>query len=348
MSVYRKHKTTEKFLMALSLFSLAGLTSFGPDRDYAGNQDYDRAQNCNSGKDEVEGLVLSADYEYSGETVDMKPSGYGTALYKDGRKYTGHWDNGKWNGIGKLESRKGEITFGIFHDGKPETKQPFKTGKLVYGIDVSKYQGEIDWQEVYLPSDDEGTVTAGGGDCMQPSFFALIKATDGKDPDPYYATNYSGAKGCGMVCGAYHFLTTLSPVDAQVEQYITTSRLEPGDLPPVLDMEMPGEIMKEKKDVVLDMALEWLEKIERHYGVRPVIYTFNNFIRDYLDDPRFDKYDLWVSRFSDTPPATDNWDFWQFTDRANVPGITASPADVSIFKGDYHDFLRYVKKKGIK
>ena len=112
------------------------------------------------------GILKTSEYTYEGTFDMMIPSGYGTATYKDGQTYIGHWEKGEWNGIGKLMSNGDEISFGIFKNGSLTNPQPFTIGEKVYGIDVSKWQRLVNWQELYLPADENGTVTQDGGQYM--------------------------------------------------------------------------------------------------------------------------------------------------------------------------------------
>ena len=296
----------------------------------------------------ADGTLSTADYRYTGLLENNLPSGYGTATYKDGRKYTGHWKNGEWNGLGKLVSPRGNISFGDFNNGSLVNPQPFTVGEKVYGIDVSRWQKQIDWENLYLPASLDGEVSAAGGEYKQPALFAFLKATDGQDEDAWFERNYMNVRKWGITYGAYHFLTTKCSVDVQVEKYINTAKLKAGDLPPVLDLELSNEVMKDRRKEVCDMALEWLEKIEKHFGVRPIIYTYEYFIIDYLSDPRFDKYEYWVAKHRSEAPNIKQWNFWQFTDKANIPGVKHNTTDVEIFNGDYLKFQDYVNRKGIK
>lgn len=294
------------------------------------------------------GSLTTTEYDYAGQLMNRMPMGYGMASYKDGRVYTGHWQNGQWNGLGKLVSVQNTISFGIYQNGNLINPQPFNVGAKVYGIDVSRWQKHIDWENLYLPASPAGDVSTAGGEYMQPALFAFIKATDGQDEDAWFERNYQGVRKCGITYGAYHFLTTKCSVDVQVEKYISIAKLSKGDLPPVLDLELSNEVMKNHRKEVCDMALEWLEKVEKHYGVRPIIYTYEYFIIDYLSDPKFDNYDFWVAKHRNEPPTVRRWNFWQFTDKAKVPGINQNTVDVEIYNGDYSEFKEYINRKGIR
>lgn len=295
------------------------------------------------------GKIKTSDYEYTGDLVALKPSGYGTAVYSSGMVYTGNWNNGLWHGLGKLiAADKKDIHFGIFSNDSIPPSQPFTVGELVYGIDVSKWQRKINWHNLYLPADTDGIVSTDGGDYMQPVFYAIMKVTDGTDKDEYYDLNYTRAKECGIVCGAYHFLTTKKSVEQQVDRFIECAQLKEGDLPPILDLELPHDVMKSNRKEICEMALDWLQKIEKHYGTRPLIYTYYSFVRDYLTDPRFEDYAYFIAYHRKELPYVKNWVFWQFSEQVRVPAITDNSVDTDIFNGNYSDFQKYMKRYGIR
>ena len=95
------------------------------------------------------------------------------------------------------------------------------------------------------------------------------------------------------------------------------------------------------------MALQWLKEIESYYGVKPIIYTYNNYYESYMRGRGFDDYDYWIARYSDEEPSARKWEIWQFTENGRCGGIT-TPVDVDIFKGDYSNLCSFVRKGGIK
>lgn len=293
------------------------------------------------------GVMKTPEYEYEGSFVDMLPSGYGMAIYNDEKTYVGNWSQGEWNGLGRLTEKSGNISFGTFKNGSLTNTPPFKVGEMVYGIDVSKWQRKIDWKNLYLPADEQGRLTNDSAKYMQPAFYAIIRATDGTEEDEYYDLNYVSAKKCGITVGAYHFLTTKKSVEDQVKFFIETAHLEHGDLPPILDLEMPHDIMKSNRKEICAMALQWCEGIEAHYGVKPLIYTYYSFIRDYLTDPRFENYQYFVAYHRQNLPPVNNWMIWQFSDKMRIPAITDNSVDTDIFNGNYADFLKFIKYNGI-
>ena len=151
----------------------------------------------------------------------------------------------------------------------------------IHGIDVSKYQNVIDWQLVR-------DMKVGN---IQLSF-AFIKATEGLgNEDAYFRRNWKKIKDAGLARGAYHFFLATKSGKAQAENFINSVELEPGDLPPVLDIEQTYGIAPDK---LRQRAKEWLQTVQDYYHIQPIIYTNVDFYKQYLRDD-FDGYSLWVA-----------------------------------------------------
>lgn len=191
----------------------------------------------------------------------------------------------------------------------------------IHGIDVSRYQELIAWEEVSRMQVKK--IKLG---------FAFIKATEGVgNTDPRFQRNWKKARANGIVRGAYHFFIASRDGRMQAENFIRRVDLEPGDLPPVLDIEQlngmtPLQLKKEAK--------EWLAIVENHYKVRPIIYTNIDFYKRYLG-AEFDQYPLWVAHYYEQkqPRIERGWVFWQHNDQGNVNGIRAK-VDFNVFVGD--------------
>ena len=205
-------------------------------------------------------------------------------------------------------------------------------GYSVHGIDVSKYQGNIDWAKVKKMNTKTGINID----------FVFIKATQSTRVDPKFKKNWNAAANHDIARGAYHFFTSETSGAEQAENFIKTVKLEPGDLPPVLDYEKKASTKQVKI---------WLEMIEKHYGVKPIIYTGATFYRDNLGS-EFDSYTLWVSHgpFNDmtnlnipAPATSRKWSFWQFSDKGTVPGIDAK-VDFNVFNGRLSDLKNLLIK----
>ncbi|MBD1397482.1 lysozyme [Pontibacter sp. JH31] len=198
------------------------------------------------------------------------------------------------------------------------TKTTLITPSSLKGIDVSKWQKEVDWDQVK------------GADVS----FAFVKATqDDYRLDPYFGRNWEETKRVGIKRGAYHFFIPAAPVQGQIDLFINTVALEPGDLPPVLDVEV---IEKHTSGTEMRRSMHiWLEAITKHYGVKPIIYTNQNFYRRWLQG-HFKDYHFWIARYNTIEPEIhqeDKWLFWQYSDTGRLPGVRAA-IDLNFFAGD--------------
>lgn len=206
---------------------------------------------------------------------------------------------------------------------RDETSYPAEY--TVRGIDVSHYQENIDWQR--LRNANMGS---------DPVSFVIIKATEGVSlMDDYFNENFYQSRRNGLIRGAYHFLTPDVSAKKQAKFFLRQVHLEEGDLPPVLDIEDERKWLasgKNKKQIQR-MALDWLEVVEKHYGLKPIIYSSYRFRRDILDDKRFNEYPFWMAQYYVSAPANDiEWAFWQHTDCGKLSGISGS-VDCNVFKG---------------
>ncbi|KFC58874.1 glycosylhydrolase [Flavobacterium gilvum] len=192
-------------------------------------------------------------------------------------------------------------------------------GKVI-GIDVSEYQGKIRWS--YVDTIEE----------KYPLRYVFIRATVGNDRvDNEFERNWLGAKENKMIRGAYHYYRPNENSLEQAELFIKTVKLKKGDLPPVLDIE---KLPKEQSIERLKLGLKrWLNAVEKHYGVRPIIYTGEKYYDDFLKD-EFGDYLFWIANYNFyREEIQEDWLFWQFTEKATVPGID-STVDVNIYNGD--------------
>lgn len=191
----------------------------------------------------------------------------------------------------------------------------------IHGIDVSRYQQLISWEAVKEMKVNE--VQLG---------FAFIKATEGvRTLDPFFNRNWKKAKQAGVIRGAYHYFIARKDVKAQAKNFIKSVKLEPGDLPPVLDIEKTFGL---STPALQKAVQEWLDTMEAYYGVKPIIYTYADFYEHYLQG-HFDDYPLWVAHYLQMrqPRISRNWIFWQHSEQGHVNGIL-SRVDFNVFNGD--------------
>ena len=192
-------------------------------------------------------------------------------------------------------------------------------GKVI-GIDVSEFQGEVDWDEVEILEE------------KYPVSFVFIRATAGNDRvDKQFQKNWDGAKENKIMRGAYHYYRPNENSIEQANLFIKTVKLKKGDLPPVLDIE---KLPKNQSLDSLKKGLKrWLTKVENHYQVRPIIYTGERYYSDFLKE-EFSEYLFWIANYNFyREKIEDDWLFWQFTEKASLPGIEHR-VDVNIYNGD--------------
>ena len=147
----------------------------------------------------------------------------------------------------------------------------------------------------------------------------------------------------GITKGAYHFLRLGSPIDEQLKNFFETVSWSPGDLPPALDVELEDEINKYGVKQFQSKTLEWLEKVEKRMGVRPIIYTREGIRNKYLNTPEFKKYKFWIARYSEKGPDNFDWQIWQNSEHGRINGYKGN-IDINIFKGDYDSFKNFLKE----
>ncbi|MBX9741615.1 MAG: glycoside hydrolase family 25 protein [Beijerinckiaceae bacterium] len=183
----------------------------------------------------------------------------------------------------------------------------------VHGIDVARYQMDIDWH----------AVKASG------VAFAFIKATEGGDHlDSKFMQNWQGAKAAGVPRGAYHFVHWCRPPHEEIGWFKRNVPVEADALPPVLDVEAQptSKTCKRKlhRPEVLAEMREMLIDMERHYGKRPVIYVTVDFYEHIMHPNEFSDYPIWVRSTKHSPHVPypgRRWTFWQYQSDGRVPGI---------------------------
>ena len=205
----------------------------------------------------------------------------------------------------------------------------YPEGYEIHGIDISHHQGTIDWQELK----DHGMID------QFPVRFVMIKATEGATRvDENFEDNFYQAREYGFTRGAYHFYSVHSSAKPQADFFIRKVKLENGDLPPVLDVEHKPKNQTDEE--FSQSVLEWLDLVEKHYGVKPIIYTYYKFKTRYLSDPVFDDYPYWIAHYYvDSVEYQGKWKFWQHTDVGRLPGIKGN-VDFDIYNGSMYDLRK--------
>lgn len=217
--------------------------------------------------------------------------------------------------------------FGRNHPGRHE----------VHGIDLSKWNdSDIDWR---------AAKKAGIA-------FVFVKATEGKDRiDPAFARHWRSAAAAGIPHAAYHFYYFCSTPEEQADWFIANVPKEANMLPPVLDMEWnpasPTCRLRPPPATVRALMQRFLDRVEAHYGKRPIIYTSVDFHRDNLVGA-FEDYHFWLRSVAAHPgeiyPGR-RWAFWQYTSTGMVPGIKGE-TDINVFSGNRQSWKKWVESAG--
>jgi lysozyme len=219
----------------------------------------------------------------------------------------------------------------LLYNGIIWFNNPSQKDYPVRGIDVSSYQGIIDWKVLSQQNID----------------FVFIKATEGSSfKDKMFEYNWVNANKTKLQVGAYHFFSFDSSGITQAENFISTVPVEEGMLPPVIDFEFYAD--KEKNPLAKDEALEILDEIivafEMHYGQRPIIYATKRSYTLYLEDG-YDDYPIWIRDIFRKPNwlGEDTWTFWQYSNRKVLDGYKGKEKyiDMNVFNGTEIEFQQF-------
>lgn len=188
----------------------------------------------------------------------------------------------------------------------------------IKGIDVSHNNGKVDWTRV-------------AKDHIR---FAFVKATEGVSfVDPEFEENRKHAREAGLVVGFYHFGHPDNDPEAEADHFIkTVSKIHPGELPPVLDIETHDT---RQPAAVQTWCHRFLHRVEEKLGRRPLVYTYPSFIDEQLGGALVD-FPLWIASYGHATPQFDRWSkwtFWQDGDKGEVAGV-GSGVDTDVFHGD--------------
>jgi lysozyme len=209
----------------------------------------------------------------------------------------------------------------------------------VPGIDVSHWDAGIDWPKVRATGQR----------------FVFAKATEGINyKDDTFKDNWSGAKAAGLLRGAYHFFRCNVDAKKQADFFIdfVKAAKDDGELPPVLDLETNDGMTKEK---IVVAAKVWLDRVEAAFGKKPIIYSGQYFLQDYLVQPGggpppwAKDYPLWLAQYPNQfvegakpflPRGWFNWSIWQYSDKGRINGINAA-VDMNFFNGTLEELYKF-------
>lgn len=193
----------------------------------------------------------------------------------------------------------------------------------VRGVDVSHFQGEIDWDVLATQDLD----------------FAWIKATEGSShTDPRFAESWAAARQTDLLVGAYHFMSFESPGASQAANLAAAVPATPGTLPPVIDLELYGSYLADpptpaEVHAILDPLVAG---IEEHYGTVPLVYVTQEAYDRYLAD-RYPELPVWIRSVAWAPrlPEGRDWTVWQYSNRDRLSGYDGVERyiDMNVFAG---------------
>lgn len=199
--------------------------------------------------------------------------------------------------------------------------------KPVHGADLSRWQGVVDFPAL----------------SQRGLRFVFIKATEGESlQDPNYRRNVLEARRANLQVGSYHFFDANATPDAQLRNFSSYADVQPGDLPPAIDIETLASAAKTAPSVQLvDEVKKFAEGIFAKYGVKPLIYSNRSFANQYNLGTALAEYPLWISEWNVTEPGLpsgwSNWVFWQYTSGGTNPGIRGF-VDLDAFHGNANEF----------
>lgn len=224
-------------------------------------------------------------------------------------------------------------------------------GSRLPGLDISHYQAQVDWQKLKKSGCE----------------FVFLKATEGGDyVDRTFATRREECKAVGIPVGAYHFFRPKTAVMLQIANFVgTVGRIQPGEMRPVLDVEVPSlwnglseeELSVERAELRaqwnsikiedrVKMVVQWCEAVEAGCGLPPIIYMSSSFAGEVLGNaPELARWTLWVAHYTTAadpwvPAPWSNWTFWQYTDKGSIEGVPGH-VDLNWFNGTSEELQAY-------
>ena len=206
-----------------------------------------------------------------------------------------------------------------------------------YGVDVSHWQGDIDWKMLY----------------SQGVRFAFVKASQAGWQDDRFTAHWQGAKAAGILRGAYHYMTWDVSAITQARAFLSAIADDPGELPPVCDYEL--RYGASGATIMSSMLKGWLAYVEGATGKQPIIYTGISFWQQYGTKADWVlRHPLWLAFYalepqpSSYPPPSylrasadaytpqpwgaGKWTFWQYSDRGRLTG-SPDRIDLDVFNG---------------
>lgn len=210
--------------------------------------------------------------------------------------------------VNKVDDKKTESALGV---GNQKNRQV-----MLMGIDVSYWNGSINWADVAAQNID----------------FGYVKATQGIDyKDQLFDEHWLSLGKNSIKRGAYHFYVPEDDPELQARFFINTvGSTDNKMLPPMIDLE-DVSMDNISKSEFQENVLRWLDLVEQHFHVAPIIYTYTYYAEQYLNNPKFARYKLWIAQYSDEkhpvlPPIwhSEGWHMWQYNSNDHLSGVNGS------------------------
>ncbi len=306
----------------------------------------------------IAGVRQDSAGSYHGEfNKSLMAHGHGIYRHASEAYYEGRWDNGERMGFG-FSSENRLFRVGEWKKNIYKGERLNYTSDRIYGIDISKHQhvkGKkkygIDWKRLRITHLGTLSKKNVSGVVDYKVSFIFIKSTEGTTVlNPYYHRDYVAARAHGFPVGSYHFFSHRTTGAAQAQAFLRNTQFRKGDLPPVLDLEpFPSQVKYMGGTAAMwSRVRDWLRIVEKHTGMRPILYISQTFVNRYLDAAPDIKhnYPVWIARYGEYKPDVKLW-VWQLAPDGRVAGIHGE-VDINVFNGyndEFQQWLTAVRKK---
>lgn len=299
---------------------------------------------------------------YMGDFARLKAEGHGALFQPDGSYSEGHWTGDFRQGFGVQLLRpygdEPRLQAGEWSKNRFMGERMRYTTERIYGIDIAKYQHgkgrravPIHWDKLRITHVGKRGSNNVRGTADYPVSFVYIKSTEGTTiRNRFYLNDYTQARKHDICTGAYHFWSVRTSGAEQATYFIRNTLFRDGDLPPVLDVE-PTNAQITQSGGVERMFREiriWLKAVERHTGVKPILYVNQMFVNNHLSkqaDLKRD-YRVWIARYSEYKPDV-RLTYWQLCPDGRVAGIQGD-VDINVFNGYKSQFDTFIQEETIK
>lgn len=223
----------------------------------------------------------------------------------------------------------------VYH-GYVLLNNPSKRVYPISGVDVSHYQGIIDWDIL----GNQGVI------------FAYIKATEGSSHvDECFLENWKQAPNSGIIAGAYHFFSFDSPGKDQAEHYIDIVEKYDGMLPPAIDVEYYADKKvnpPNPEDVQRELQI-LVDELQNFYGMKVVVYSTEEIWNEYLKG-HFNENPIWIRNIFTTPGIEEKWTFWQYSNRGRLKGYSGDESfiDLNVFYGNKNEWDSWLESNKVE